>query len=333
MFGLKKRYAAGLAGCMIAAAAAPSAWADGAQAMVEETFPSRPITFVVPRTPGGGSDTITRLMAPGLEKRLGQPILVENKPDSTAVIGAVDVARARGDGYRLYVSDNSFYQNPAVLPKVPYDTIKDFTGVTMLAQGPVVLLAHPKVPANTLQELIALAKQKPGGLTYASGGIGSSTHLVGVLMNLEAGTDIVHVPFKSSSEALNSLAGGHVDIQFGGLSSAAQLISTGHVKALAVTGDERDPALPDVPTMKESGLTQSDVMSVWGIHAPAGTPLAHRRKLRDAIVGALTEPAIAKRLTDMGYAMLGNTPEEHQKQTEDMVTQWLELSKRVDLSD
>ncbi|MEI2417990.1 tripartite tricarboxylate transporter substrate binding protein [Orrella sp. JC864] len=307
---------------------------DAASTMQEEAdFPSRPITFVVPRSPGGGSDTITRLMAPGLEKRLGQSILVENKPDTAAVIGAIDVAKSRADGYRLYVSDNSFYQNPAVLPKLPYDTIKDFSGVTMLAQGPVVLLVHPSVPASNVQELIALAKEKPGGLTYSSGGIGSSTHLVGVLLNLEAGTNIVHVPYKSSSEALNALAGGHVDIQFGGLSSAAQLIASGRVKALAVTGEQRDPALPDVPTLRESGLKESDVMSVWGIHAPAGTPLAHRQKLRDAIVDALKEPQIAKRLTDMGYTMLGNTPQEHQQQTEEMVRLWLDLSKQVKLSD
>ena len=329
---ISMRYAAGLAACLLSVLAAKPGLA-GEPSMVEASFPSRPITFVVPRSPGGGSDTITRLMAPGLEKRLGASILVENKPDSTAVIGAVDVARAKGDGYRLYVSDNSFYQNPGVLPKVPYDTIADFTGVTMLAQGPVVLLVHPSVPANSLKELIELAKTKPGGLTYASGGIGSSTHLVGVLLNLEAGTDIVHVPFKSSSEALNSLAGGHVDIQFGGLSTAAPLIATGRVKALAVTGDKRDPVLPDVPTLKESGLTESDVMSVWGVHAPAGTPLAHREKLRNAIVETLKEPAIAKRLTDMGYALMGNTPTEHQQQTEEMVNQWIALSKTVDLSD
>ena len=193
----------------------------------------------MPRAPGGGSDNIARLLQPGLEKKLGVPIIIDNRPDATAVLGATLVTKARPDGYTFYLADNSFYQNPAILDSLPYDTLKDFTAVTMMAQGPVILIVHPDVPAKTLPELIALAKKTD--LTYASGGVGASTHLVGVMLNLVAGTKILHVPFKGSGPALLALLGGHVSMQFGGLSSAAPYIKDGKVRAIAVASDHRDP--------------------------------------------------------------------------------------------
>lgn len=323
MLNTKRIFLSAVTGALLGVSAG-AAWA-------QTDYPSQAITFVVPRAPGGGSDTITRIVAPGLEKEMGVPIQIENRPDTTAVLGAELVAKSKPDGYTLYVSDNSFYQNPAVLPSLPYDTIKDFSAVTMYAQGPVILIAHPSVGVNNLQELIAKAKQEK--ITYASGGIGSSTHLVGVLLNLKADIDMVHVPYKSSGEALNALVGGHINTQFGGISSARTMIESGKVIPLAVTGDERDPAMPDVPTLQEQGVEGADLMSVWGVHAPAGTPIEVRRKLRDGIVKVMNQPDIKKRLNELGYAILGNTPEEHQKQTEDTVNQWLEVAKKVDLSD
>lgn len=272
-----------------------------------------------------------RILAPGLGKRLGVPIVIQNRPDATAILGAEVVARAAPDGYTLYVSDNSFYQNPAILPNVPYDTIKDFSAVTMLAQGPVILLVNPAVPATNLRELIALAKKEPGALSFASGGIGASTHLAGVMLNVKAGTSMIHVPFKSSGEALNALLGGQVSMQFGGISSARPLVEAGKVRAIAVTGDKRDPAMPDVPTLQEEGLAGADVMSLWGIHAPAGTPLEVRRALRDALVTVMRDPATTKQLNSLGYSVVGNTPEEHQAQTDKTVRFWVDLSKKVDL--
>jgi len=294
-----------------------------------QAYPSAPIRLIVPRGPGGGSDTIARLVAPGLAEKLGVPVLVENRPDATAVIGAELVAQAKPDGYTFYVSDNSFYQNPAVLPKVPYDTIKDFTGVTMFAQGPVVLITHPSVPAKTLKELLELAKKQ--NLSYASGGIGSSTHLVGVMVNLKGGVDMTHVPYKGSGPALNALLGGHVSMQYGGLSSALPHIQKGTVRALATTGTARHKSIPDVPTFTEAGLPDVDVPSIWGLHAPAKTPIEVRRKVRDAIVAVMSAPAMTARMNELGYEMIGNTPEEHQAQTEKIVNTWLEVGKRVNL--
>ncbi len=318
---ISRRRFTGVLAAVAVAVAAPEA--------IAQLYPTSSIKLIVPRGPGGGSDTIARLVAPGLGQKLGIPVQVENRPDATAVLGAELVAQAKPDGATFYVSDNSFYQNPAVLPKVPYDTVKDFTGVTMFAEGPVVLITHPSVPAKSLKELIQLAKAKD--LSYASGGIGSSTHLVGVMVNLKAGVNMTHVPYKGSGPALNALLGNHVAMQYGGLSSALPHIQKGTVRAIATTGVARHPSIPDVPTFSEAGLPDVDVPSVWGLHAPAGTPLELRRKVRDAIVAVMKEPSVAAKMQEMGYQMIGNTPEEHQRQTEKIVSQWLDLGKRVNL--
>ena len=294
-----------------------------------DKYPSELIRIVVPRAPGGGSDNLARLLAPALEKKLGVSILVDNRPDATAVLGATIVEKSKPNGYTLYLDDNSFYQNPAILESLPYDTVKDFTAITMLAQAPVILMVHPDVPAKTLPELIRLAKTSP--LTFASGGVGSSTHLMGVMLNLKAGTSIVHVPFKSSGQALLSLLGGHVTMQFGGLSSAASYIKDGKVRALATTGDHRNPTFPDVPTFDESGIQGADVSSVWGLHAPAGTPIEVRRTLRDALAEIMHDQSLEKKLAEFGYEVIANTPEEHQAQTVALVSQWVEIGKKVNL--
>lgn len=318
----RRRLLAGTAGFLMAGA-------TGAAAQTK--LSPEPVRLVVPRSPGGGSDIIARLIAPGLEKQLGTTIIVENRPDATAVLGATIVAKAKPDGHVLYLSDNSFYQNPAILDSLPYDTLKDFTAVTMLAQGPVILIVHPDVPARTLPELVALAKKQ--NLTFASGGVGASTHLVGVMLNLKAGTSITHVPFKSSGQALIALLGGHVSMQFGGISSAAPYVKDGKVRAIAVTGDRRDPSMPDVPTFQESGMTGADVMSVWGLHAPPGTPLEVRRTIRDAAAAVMRDPAMDKQLAERGYQVIASTPEEHQAQTTALVGQWIDVGKQVNLKE
>jgi tripartite-type tricarboxylate transporter receptor subunit TctC len=294
-------------------------------------YPSETIKIVVPRAPGGGTDNLIRLMQPSLEKKLGVSILIENKPDASAVIGAQLVSKAKPDGYTFLLADNALYQNPAIMESLPYDTLKDFSAVTMVAQGPVILIVHPDVPAKDLKELIALAKTKE--LSFASGGIGASTHLVGVMVNLKAGVKILHVPFKGSGPALNALLGGHVTMQYGGINSAAPYVKSGKVRAIAVTGAHRDPSMPDVPTFTEAGLAGADVTSVWGLHAPPGTPVEIRRAMRDAIAEVLRDPALAKKLAEFGYEPIANTPEEHQAQTVALVNQWIEVGKTMNLKE
>jgi tripartite-type tricarboxylate transporter receptor subunit TctC len=295
-------------------------------------YPAKLLKVIVPRAPGGGSDILARLLSPGMQKKTGQTFLVENHPDASAVVGAELTARAQPDGYTVLLADNAFYQNPAVIKKLPYDTARDFSGVTMLAQSPVILVTASSVPAKDVKSLIQYAKVNPGKLTYGSGGIGASTHLAGVLFNRAAGVDTIHVPFRSSGQALESLLGNHLAMQFGGISSARAQIEAGRIRAIAVTGKKRDPAVPGVPTFEESGLNGVDIMSIWGIHAPAATPLAVRRVLRDAIVEVMRAPELTTRLNELGYDVVGSTPEEHDAETRRLVAFWLDLATRVTIS-
>lgn len=301
--------------------------------VLAQEFPTGTITIVVPRAPGGGSDNLSRLLQPMLEQKLGVPVVVENRPDASAVLGAQIVSRAEPDGHTLFFADNAFYQNPAIIGDLPYDPIGDFSGITMLAQSPVLLVVHPDVPVTTATELVDYALERPGELTFSHGGIGASTHLAGIQLNIESGTEITHIPYPSSGPALNALLGGHVTMHFGGINSAKSHVEAGSIVAIGVTGSERAAAMPDVPTLEESGVPGVTITSLWGVHAPAGTPLAVREKLRDAFVAAMAEPSLKERLDNLGYIPIGNTAEEHQAQTEELVSYWLDVATRVDLAD
>lgn len=308
--------------------------ATGAMAMAagirdaRAEYPERMLKAIVPRSPGGGTDILARLMAPGMQERLKQPFIIENRADAATAIGSHFVAQAAPDGYTFLHTDNAFYQNPAILKNLQYDTLKDFSSVTMLAQAPVILIVNANVPAKNLKELIDYAKSQPGKLSYASGGVGASTHLAGVLFNLSAGTDITHVPFRSSGPALDALLGGHVTMQFGGISSARAFIEDGKLRAMALTGKRREPAMPDVPTFDELGVPV-DIQSIWGVHTPANTPIAVRRKLRDTMVDVMRSPAVSTRMAELGYEIVGNTPEEHEKQTKELIAFWMDVATKV----
>ena len=297
-----------------------------------QNYPAKLIRVIVPRAPGGGSDILGRLLSPGMQKKTGQTFLLENHADASAVVGAELTVRAQPDGYTVFLADNAFYQNPAIIKKLPYDTLRDFSGVTMLAQSPVILVVGAPVPAKDVKSLIQHAKANPGKLTYGSGGIGASTHLAGVLFNRAAGVDTIHIPFKSSGQALESLLGNHVTMQFGGISSARAQVEAGRIRAIAVTGRKRDPSMPAVPTFDEAGLAGVDITSIWGIHAPAGTPLAARRVLRDALVEVMRTPEVTARLNDLGYDVIGSTPEEHEAETRRLVAFWIDLATKVTIS-
>jgi tripartite-type tricarboxylate transporter receptor subunit TctC len=303
------------------------------RASAEEKWPDRTVNMIVPRAPGGGTDILIRILSPGLQDRLGQPFVVENKPDTVAVAGANYVARSKPDGYVFFASDNAFYQNPAILKSLPYDTVKDFSGVTMLADAPVVLVVNAELPIQSVSDLIKSAKEKPGTLSFGSGGIGTSTHIGGIQFALAAGVDIIHVPYRSSGPALNDLLGGHLTMQFGGISSAKGQIEVGKLRALATTGASRDPGLPDVPTFAELGLKGVDITSIWGVHAPAGTPIEIRSRLRDVLVDVMKTPDVSKRMADLGYNRIGNSPDELDAETKKLIAQWIDLSHRVKLSD
>lgn len=310
--------------CLVAALIVAPAWGVSAQ-----TFPDHPIHVIIPYAPGGGTDIVFRIIAPAAGAALGQPIVVDNRPGASTMAGTGAVARASADGYTLLATDSAILINPGLFKsRLPYDTAKQFTGVTMMATSPALLVVNPKLPAKTLSELLALAKSKPGVLNYASGGLGTAPHLAGELMKLAAGIDVTHIPYKGTGPALIAVLAGQVDLAFVGISSAAPFIATNELRAVAITGQSRHPSLPDLPTFLESGL-DVDGSSYWGIYAPSDVPGGLVDTLNRAFTDALRLPENEKKLANLGYAPIANTPEQHTAQFRAMVDQWTSVVGRA----
>lgn len=265
-----------------------------------QTWPSKPIRFIVPFTPGSGTDIVARLVADPMSKALGQPIIVENKPGAGGTIGAAQVARSEADGYTILIHSSGHTLNPAIYPGLPYDTLRDLTGVTPLAALPNVLVVSPARGWKTVADLVAAAKAKPGGLNYASAGVGSATHMNAEKFRVQAGLDAVHVPFKGTPEALSDVMGGRTEWFFAPMSSALQLVKEGKLAALAVSTATRSPSLPDVPTTVEAGVPGSDYTFWVGMIVPSATPPAIVRRLHDEAVKALANPDVKERLAKLG---------------------------------
>jgi tripartite-type tricarboxylate transporter receptor subunit TctC len=295
-----------------------------------QTFPEKPVRVVIPYAPGGGTDNLVRIIAPSVSSALGQQLIIENRPGGASIIGSELVAKAAPDGYTLLATDLAFLVNPGLFKaKMPFDTVKSFSGLTMMASAPVILVIHPSVPAKNLAELLALARAKPGSLNFASGGYGASTHLAGELMNLAAKVSIVHIPYKGTAPAMADLLAGQVHMQFAGISSARQYVEAGKLRAIAVTGKQRNPAMPDVPTFDESGLAGIDADTYWGVYAPAGAPAAALATLNKAFTAALRSPMHAERLAALGYLPIANSVPEHTQQLRDMVARWTDVIEKA----
>jgi tripartite-type tricarboxylate transporter receptor subunit TctC len=291
-----------------------------------QTFPEKPVRVVIPYAPGGGTDNLVRIIAPSVGSALGQQLIIENRSGGASIIGSELVAKAAPDGYTLLATDLAFLVNPGLFKaKMPFDTVKSFSGLTMMASAPVLLVIHPSVPAKNLAELLALARAKPGSLNYASGGYGASTHLAGELMNLAAKVSITHIPYKGTGPAMADLLAGQVQMQFAGISSARQHVEAGKLRAIAVTGKQRNPAMPDVPTFDESGLAGIDADTYWGVYAPAGVPAAALATLNKAFTAAMRNPIHAERLAALGYLPIANSVPEHTQQFRDMVARWTDV--------
>jgi tripartite-type tricarboxylate transporter receptor subunit TctC len=311
----------GLALCVLLALGA-SAFAQG--------YPTRPIRLVVPFGAGGGTDNLARIIEPLVTKALGHPLVIENRPGGGSIIGMDQVAKAAPDGYTLVMTDTSIAVNPSLKP-LPYDTLNDFVPVSLLATAPVILVAHPSVPAKTLQEFIALAKARPGELNYASGGIGASTHLGGELLKFVAGIDVRHVPYKGTGPAMNDLIGGHVQVMFSGISSARPYMDAGTLRALAVTGDTRNAAVPDVPTFAEVGLPGVTASTYWGILAPKGTPQDIVDRLSAEFAKAVRDPDVVKRIGDLGYLPIGGGPSDYAANIKSEIAKWAPVIKAANI--
>ena len=276
-----------------------------------QPYPSKPIHLIVPFPPGGGNDTVARALAQQLGPDLGQPVVIDNRPGAGGSVGAELAARAPADGYTLFLGGvGSHAVNPNLHAKLPYDAVKDFAPITLVASAPSVLVVNPGVPARTIDEFTAFARANPGKLNYASNGNGSAAQLAAAMYESMAGVKMVHVPYKGIAPAMTDLMSGEVQLMFGTIVALVPHIQSGKLRALAVTSTKRSALLPEVPTLAESGLPEYQAGSWYGILAPAGTPREVIERLHGAIVKALRQPEVAKRLAAEGAEVIGSTPDE-----------------------
>ncbi len=287
----------GLLGGALALLAAPAGAQPG--------FPARPVRVIIPFAPGGGTDNLARLIEGHVNRALGQNLVIETRPGAGGVIGSEAVMRAEPDGHTVLMTDASFSIIPGLYPRLPFDVLRDFAPVSLLATGSSVLLVHPSLAVRSVQELIALARARPGELSYASGGNGTGPHLAAELVKIQAGIEMTHVPYRGTGPATNDVVAGHVKLMFNGISAAKPHVDAGRLVALAVTGSQRNAALPDVPTFDEQGLPGIEAASNWGVLAPARTPDAVLRVLERAFATGVTEASIAARLEYLGFTPVG----------------------------
>lgn len=283
---------------------------QAATAQSANDYPNRPIRFIAPIPAGGSTDVLTRDIARRLQERWGQPTVVENKPGSTGSIGAALVARAPADGYTLLLVNSGHVINGHVYAKLPYDPIKDFVPVVHAASIAMGLFVHPSVPAKNLSEFLALARAKPGALSFAISGNGGAGHLGGESIKAATGIDMVHVPYRGSAPAIADVVAGQVQVSIADVPLARAHVRAGTLRPIALAAAQRSAALPDMPTFAELGVPNLD-FSVWvGFLAPAGTPKAIIDKLNREIVAIVREPAMTARLLDIGFEVVASTPEE-----------------------
>jgi tripartite-type tricarboxylate transporter receptor subunit TctC len=295
-----------LASCLLAASLANAATNAAAAA----TWPDRPVKVIVGFTPGGPTDLVARLVAQQLTVQTGKNFFVENVPGAGGNVGAVKAAQSAPDGYTILVTGGNITNNPFLYAHSGYDPLKDFDAVTVAAATPVVLAIHPSVPAKTVKELVDWIRANPGKESYASPGTGTPPQLTGALFVHALNLDLVHVPFNGGGSAVEATVGNHTPISFGAMAPAVPLIKSGDLRALAVTGKERSPALPDVPTMAESGFPEVEGATWTAVAVPAGTPKEIIAQLHDMIVKSLGQPDVKDKLAAMAYAPIGNSPEE-----------------------
>ncbi|MBF6991621.1 tripartite tricarboxylate transporter substrate binding protein [Cupriavidus sp. IK-TO18] len=315
-----RRHALALLSCLaLSAAFMPPALA--------QSFPVKPIRLVVPYPPGGPTDIVARVVGQKLSDKLGQPLVVENRPGAGGSIGAEAAARAAPDGYTLLVATTAHAINMTLFRKPGYDTRKDFAPVSLLTRGPLVLVTAPATPAGNVADLIALARSRPGQVTFASSGNGQSTHLAAELFNSMAGVRMTHVPYKGSAPALTDVMGGQATVMFDTMLSAMPFVRDGKLKALAVTGAARSPAAPDTPTIAQSGLPGYEASAWNALLAPAGTPPAALAALGTALKSVLDDADVRARFATQGFAAEWTSPPATARFLEHEIDKWARVVK------
>jgi tripartite-type tricarboxylate transporter receptor subunit TctC len=296
-----------------------------------QTFPARPIKLVVGFTPGGGVDINARMLAGKLAEILGQTVLVENKPGAGTNIANEFVAKAAPDGYTLLINTAAVAINMSLYKNVPFDALRDFAPVAVFSESQNIMLTNAAKPYKTAADVVAAARAKPGALTFASAGSGSTQHLAGELFKLQTRTDVLHVPYKGSAPATTALLSGEVDLVFINVPAILPHVKSGRLRALAAAGAKRTALMPDVPTLKEAGVNGVEVVVWYGVLAPAGTPKEIVSTLANAIGRAARSPDIRQKLLDQGAEPVGNTPEEFGALLKEEVTKWREVVRAAGL--
>jgi tripartite-type tricarboxylate transporter receptor subunit TctC len=303
--------------------------AAGCAAHAQEPYPVKPVRFIVGQAPGGATDIVARLVATKLTETLGQNVIVENRTGAAGSIGAATVVKSPPDGYTALVVSSSYSINPSLYSNLPFDPQKDLIPVSLLAEAPFLLVVHPSVPARSVKELIALAKAKPGTLTYGSGGNGSSGHLAGALFEIAAGVKMTHVPYKGAGLALVDVVAGQITLTFASVLSATPQVQQQRLRALGVTGPKRSRALPQVPTIAEAGVPGYSTTTWYGLLVPAGTRAPVVDRLSAAANKAVSSPDLRDRMLTDGAEPVGSTPAAFQKHIATEIAKWRGVVKRA----
>lgn len=312
---------------MLVALCAIVSWS--ASALAQQPYPSRPIRLISPFAPGGGNDILCRTIAPKLTERIKQQVIVDNRPGANGIIGTEVAARSAPDGYTIVLIPSGHAVNASLHRKLPYDSIRDFTPITLVGSSPLILAVHPSLPARNVKQLIALAKAHPEQLTYGSAGIGSSGHLGGALFDALTGTKMVHVPYKGMSLAITDLMSGQVSLVFGTSLSVMPHVRSGRLRAMATTGAQRSPALPDLPTVAGAGVPGYEAGLWYGFVGPARIPAEIVRRLNSEIVAVLKLAEVRERLASQGVDARPSTPEEFGRLLASDLERWAKVVQRA----
>jgi tripartite-type tricarboxylate transporter receptor subunit TctC len=277
--------------------------------------------------PGGGTDTLSRLLGPYLSDEFGQQVVIDNRAGGSSTIGTQLIARATPDGHTIGMIDAAFVVNPSLLGKLPYDTLQDFTPVVLVATAPLVLVVHPAVAAKSVRELIALAKSQPGKLSFGSAGNGTAVHLAGEQLRAVGGVDIQHIPYKGAGQSMTELLGAQITMVFATQSGIKAHVATGRLRALAITSPKRTQAMPDVMTFAEAGYAAIDAVTINGILAPANTPKDYVQRVNAVVNRALKKTELQAKLVDLGFEVAGGTPEEFAAWIRTEIVKWAKVVK------
>ena len=300
-------------------------------AFAQPAYPSKPVRIISIFAPGGGNEVICRLVAQQLTERLKQQVIVENRVGANGIVGTEAVARAAPDGYTFTLIPSGHTVNASMYKKLPFDSLKDFTPITLAGSGPLVLAVHPSLPLKNVRDLIALAKSRPGQLTYVSSGIGASGHLAGALFDTMTGTKMEHIPYKGMSLAVSDLMGGQVSMTFGTSLSVIPHVRTGRLRALATTGAQRSPAMPDLPTVAESGMPGYEAGLWYGFVGPARMPPEIVQRLNAEIVAILAQPDTREKLASQGLDARSSTPDEFARVLAADIVRWAAVVQKLGL--